>query len=129
FLMMVLISSGFSTANLAYSRGLPIGSFVMPFNKSLWTSPSSYQYVRGDITTRQKMLGSVVQILLRDGNRQSIIANLGPPENNGFFATSGCDYIYRTGPQRDSIFPIDDEWLLIWFDSNGNTLRYEISSD
>lgn len=33
------------------------------------------------------------------------------------------------GPQRGSLFAIDNELLLIWFDDQGRTLRYEIRSD
>lgn len=129
FAIMFAIGVGFSIASAAYARGLPTGSFVMRFDQRLWSDPSSREHISGDITPRQKMLGSVVRHIVVDGNKQDIISRLGPSEDTGYFASSRRDLIYRTGPQRDSLLGIDSEWLLIWFDSNGRTSRYEIWSD
>lgn len=120
---------GVSYANMAYARGLPSGSFLLRFDATAWKKPSSFDYRPGDITERQKMLGDVIRQIVVNGNQHDIIAKLGPSEGDGFFSSSGRDLIYCTGPQRDSPFPIDSEWLLIWFDPNGRTSRYEIWSD
>lgn len=129
FSIMFVMGVMLSMASAAYARGLPTGSFVSKFDQSIWASESSSQYVRGDITDRQKMLGDVVQQIVANGTKDSIIARLGPSDDSGYFASSGRDLIYCTGPQRDSPFPIDDEWLLIWFDPSGQTSGYEIRSD
>lgn len=75
------------------------------------------------------MLGDVVHRVVSEGTRDEIIAKLGPSEDDGYLSSSGRDVIYCTGPQRNSSFAIDNEWLLIWFDSDGHTSRYEIRSD
>ena len=74
------------------------------------------------------MLGDVIRKIVANGNKQEIIAKLGPSENDDYFSSSGRDLLYHMGPQRDYI-SIDSEWLLIWFDSSGRTSRYEIWSD
>lgn len=129
FACSLIIGIGLSAISVAYDRGLPTGSFRKPFNQRVWATPSSSEFVDGDITERQKMLGDVVTSIVAGGDKESILAKLGPSEDVGYFASSGRDLIYRTGPQRDSVFAIDSEWLLIWFDANGRTLRYEIRSD
>lgn len=123
------IGIGVSIASAAYGGGLPTGSFTMQFDQLLWSDSSSAAHVSGDITPRQKMLGSVVRHIVENGQKQDIIEQLGPSEDDGYFASSGRDLIYCTGPQRDSPMPIDNEWLLIWFDSSGRTARYEVWSD
>lgn len=129
FAVTFAIGIGISIASAAYAGGLPTGSFSKHFDQSLWSDSSSGEYVSGDITPRQKMLGSVVRHIVENGRKQDIIAKLGPSEDDGYFASSGRDLIYCTGPQRDSPMPIDNEWLLIWFDSSGRTSRYEIWLD
>jgi len=42
---------------------------------------------------------------------------------------TGRDLIYVLGPQRDSYFTIDSEWLLIWLDKKGRFARYTIAND
>lgn len=129
FAMVFVIGVALTIASRAYARGLPTGSFVKKFDQQTWSSTTSFQYVSGDITDRQKMLGDVVRQIVANGTKGNIIDKLGTSDDCGYFASSGRDLIYCTGPQRDSPFPIDNEWLLIWFDSEGRTLRYEIWSD
>jgi hypothetical protein len=129
FATMLILGVTASIGSAAYGRGLPPGSFVSKFDQRIWASESSLKHVSGDITDRQKMLGDVVQQLVANGTKAKIIAMLGPSDDSGYFKSSGRDLIYCTGPQRDSPFPIDNEWLLIWFDQSGRTSRYEIWSD
>lgn len=129
FVCSLIIGIGLAVVSAAYARGLPTGSFRKPFNQQAWKTPTSSEFVRGDITERQKMLGDVVTSFVVDGDKETILAQLGPSENDVYFESSGRDLIYCTGPQRDSFFPIDNEWLLIWFDAKGLTARYEIRSD
>jgi hypothetical protein len=88
----------------------------------------SAEYVKGDITPRQKMLAQVVA-QLPGRNRQELEQMLGPSLETGYFQSSGRDLIYVTGPQRDSFVAIDSEWLLIWLDDMGTFERYAIVSD
>ena len=75
------------------------------------------------------MLGDVVRKVVVNGTKDNIVAQLGPSEDSEYFESTGRDLIYWTGPQRDSPFAIDSEWLLIWVDPNGRVSRYEILSD
>ena len=128
FALMLIVGILCSFAAAAYARGLPTGSFVKQFDQHLWLSASS-QNVSGEITDRQKMLGDVVRKVVVNGTKDNIVAQLGPSEDSEYFESTGRDLIYWTGPQRDSPFAIDSEWLLIWVDPNGRVSRYEILSD
>lgn len=99
------------------------------FDQRLWAEAPSSAYVANDITNRQKMLGDVIRTVVRNNHKESIIKTLGPSEDPDYFASSGRDLIYRTGPQRDSMFAIDSEWLLLWFGADGRVSRYEVWSD
>ena len=106
---------------------LPTGSYARKFDERSWkTSPP---YVAGDITPRQKMLGDVVEHRLVGKTRLQIEAMLGSPLETSYFEETGRDLIYMTGPERDTPFSIDSEWLLIWLDENGEFQRYAIYRD
>lgn len=105
-----------------------MGSYARTFDSKVWADPESENYRRGDITPRQKMLGDVIGSVVRNGTRENIIAQLGPPIV-GRLSGADIDTTYCTGPQRDSFFRIDDEWLSIWFDEAGHVTRWEIWSD
>jgi len=107
---------------------LPSGSYERPFDRGTWADPASANYVEGDITPRQKMLADVVS-KLPGKNRSTLEAMLGSSLETGYFKDSGRDLIYVTGPQRDSFFAIDSEWLLIWLDERGNYKRHAIFTD
>lgn len=113
----------------AISGGLPAGSNQLKFDPTLWSDSSSDGFVANDVTARQKMLLDVVRHVLPGHTQVEIEQMLGPGAPNGFLSSFGYDLIYRTGPQRDSLFPIDSEWLLIWLDGEGKFARYEIASD
>jgi outer membrane protein assembly factor BamE (lipoprotein component of BamABCDE complex) len=85
--------------------------------------------VAHDITPRQKMLGDVVDNVLPGKTRAEIEAILGSPEETSCFANTGRDLIYSTGPERDTPFSIDSEWLLIWLDDQGRFERYAVYRD
>lgn len=126
----ILVSAGVTfVAHTTLGRGLPTGSFVEPFDGQVWRDKSSAEYVNGDITPRQKMLGAVIAEVVQGGDKESIVEQLGPPDAVSFFSELSPSLIYCTGPQRDSFFRIDSEWLLIWLDEQGRTKRYEIRSD
>ena len=110
-------------------RSLPTGSFVMEFDPDVWRDPASTLWSDGDITPRQKMLGSAVEQLTPGMTRSEIEALLGPPTETSYFEASGRDLVYVTGPERDSFIGVDSEWLLIWLDESGGFERYEIARD
>lgn len=113
-------------ANMVHGP-MPTGSYAQKFDRGSWAA--SPPYVHGDITPRQKMLGDVVENLLRGKSRREIEAMLGHSEATSFFQETSRDLIYMTGPERDTPFSIDSEWLLIWLDENGRFQRYEIYRD
>jgi hypothetical protein len=86
-------------------------------------------YVAGDITPRQKMLRDVVENLLPGKTRREIEALLGPSSATWYFEDTGRDLIYMTGPERDTPFSIDSEWLLIWLDQNDRFERFAVHRD
>jgi len=110
-------------------RSLPTGSNLQSFDRTMWRDPHSAEHVEGDITPRQKMLADVVKNVLPGRTRAELENILGPSRNTAYFKSSGRDLIYTLGPQRDSYFAIDSEWLLIWLDKDGRFSRYEIAND
>jgi hypothetical protein len=110
-------------------RALPTGSHLQQFDRSSWQEPRSADPVENDITPRQKMLADVVRSVLPGRTRAELEEALGPSLDTLYFASTGRDLIYVLGPQRDSFFAIDSEWLLIWLDKNGRFERYAIAND
>ena len=94
---------------------LPTGSYLSEFDRTVWLDPKSTDYVKGDVTPRQKMLAAVVA-KLSGSSRTELERTLGPSLETLYFMSTGRDLIYILGPQRDSLFSIDSEWLLIWLD-------------
>jgi hypothetical protein len=114
-------------ANVLPSQ-LPSGSYDRQFDREAWLDPESANYIPGDITPRQKMLAEVVKKL--PGLHRSEIENmLGPTLDTAYFQSTGRDLIYITGPERDSLFGMDSEWLLIWLDENGIYERHAVVTD
>ncbi len=75
------------------------------------------------------MLGSLVDRFGTSQDRADLKALLGSSLETPYFESTGRDLIYILGPQRDSFFAIDSEWLLIWLDDSGHFERYEIYTD
>jgi len=107
---------------------LPTGSYDNPFNRTLWLDASFATDPPGQATPRQKMLGAAIAQLPRK-SRDEIESMLGPSMNTPYFQSTGRDLIYATGPQRDSVFGLDSEWLLIWLDEQGAYKRHAIVTD
>jgi hypothetical protein len=53
-------------------------------------------------TTRQKMLGSLVERFTPDQDRADLEALLGPSLETAYFQSTGRDLIYRLGPERET---------------------------
>lgn len=107
---------------------LPSGSYASHFDRPTWLNEEATTPVTEGITSRQKMLADAVS-RLPGLNRRELESVLGPSLQTEYFQSSGRDLIYYLGPQRDSLFPIDSEWLLIWIDESGKFERFAIVSD
>jgi hypothetical protein len=125
-----LLVAGATTGLARLIRGgLPSGSHISEFDPAVWRDPTSSNFVQGDITPRQKMLGSVVERLAPPLDRYEIEAFLGPSLDTPYFANTGRDLIYILGPERDSLVRIDFEWLAIWLDDSNQFERFQIFTD
>lgn len=101
---------------------------LLEFDQAVWLDPKSAEHVSGDITPRQKMLGSAVE-KLPGKKRKELEALLGPSLDTQYFASTGRDLIYIVGPERDGFLNIDSEWLIIWLDPNGQYQRHAVVVD
>lgn len=109
-------------------RPLPTGSDLKPFNPTAWKDAASTEWAEG-ISVREKMLKDVVENILPGKTREEVEALLGPSLKTMYFASVNKDLIYYLGPERDGLFNIDSEWLLIWFRKDGKFARYRIAND
>lgn len=109
-------------------RALPTGSDTKPFDSVVWKSESSTDWNDG-ISKREQMLKEVVEKILPGKSRQEIESALGPSLQTSYFSDSDKDLIYYLGPERDGLFSIDSEWLLIWMGEDGNFKKYIIVND
>lgn len=113
----------------AIPASLPTGSHLLDFDSVAWKSPGSEEFVRGDFTRRQKMLGSLLERLEPGISRSEIEELLGTSLDTQYFSRTERDLIYILGPERDRAIALDSEWLLIWLDDSGNLERREIRRD
>lgn len=107
---------------------LPSGSYDESFNRDAWLDPASKPSVPRGATSRQRMLADVIARLPHK-SRSELEVMLGPSMDTPYFKSTGRDLIYVTGPQRDSFFALDSEWLLIWLDEDGIYQRHAIVTD
>ena len=107
-------------------QDLPVGSLSLRFDPAKWKQPhAAYGFFSG----RQAMLGDLVRNVLPGRTRVEIETLLGTDGPTEYFKDLRWDFIYVTGPERNSPYPIDSEWLLIWLDAKGKFRRYEIRTD
>ena len=109
-------------------RALPTGSDLRAFDSAIWKSESSKDRNDG-ISMREKMLKDVVENVLPGKSGQEIKSLLGPSLETSYFRSLDKDLIYYLGPERDGLFNIDSEWLLIWLDHDGKFKKYMIAND
>ena len=110
-------------------QSLPMGSTRRPFNSTLWLAPHSSAWREGGISIREEMLADLVSSILPGKTRSEIESNLGPSLKTDYFSSIPKDLIYYLGPERGSFINIDSEWLLIWFDAEGNFKKYALYND
>ncbi len=113
----------------AIRGGLPSGSNLRSFDSAQWKDELSSDAASGEISVRQQMLGDVVDNVLPGRDRRELEEMLGPSLETPYFARSGRDLIYLMGAERDSMFGVDSEWLLIWLDRSGRFERYQVWKD
>jgi hypothetical protein len=77
----------------ALPRPLPTGSHLQNFDRALWCDADADQYVKGDITPRQKMLADVVQSVLPGRTRAELQELLGRSTETSKFKKEGGDLI------------------------------------
>ena len=109
-------------------RALPTGSDMKSFDPAIWKSESSTDWNEG-ISVREQMLKDVIEKILPGKSRQEIESALGPSLETHYFSSLDKNLIYYLGPERDGLFNIDSEWLLIWIDEDGKFKRYMIAND
>lgn len=109
-------------------RALPTGSDLRAFDTRVWQTETSTDGVNG-VSARQHMLKNVVENVLPGKNKQEIENALGRSMLTMNFQSSDKDLIYYVGPERDGVFNMDSEWLLIWLDENGKYKRYMVTTD
>lgn len=107
---------------------LPSGSHDRAFDREAWLDPASTAFTPREATPRQKMLANAIA-QLPNKSRADLEAMLGPSMDSNYFKGTGRDLIYVTGPERDSFFGIDSEWLLIWVDDKGTYERHAVVTD
>lgn len=117
-LSIYLFMSALLIYPIAYSlpTPLPSGSFEKKFDKDLW-SDSVFVHSNQIYTERQKMVGDLINYILPNKNKASIIDILGTPLKNNI-DNSGEMIIYELGPERDGFMNLDTEILEIYFDKN-----------
>lgn len=125
---LLLFASAYGLS-AAIRGGLPSGSHLQRFDSAQWKHETASEPADGDISVRQKMLGDVVGNVLEGRSRREVEAMRGPPLETWYFASTGRDLIYLRGRERDSMFGVDSEWLLIWLDGSGRVERYEVRTD
>jgi hypothetical protein len=125
---LLLFASAYGLS-AAIRSGLPSGSHLQRFDSAQWKDETASESDGGDISLRQKMLGDVVSHVLPGRDRRELEAMLGSSLDTRYFASSGRDLIYLLGRERDSMFGVDSEWLLIWLDGSGRFERYQVWTD
>ncbi len=58
--------------------------------------------------------------------RAEVLADLGPPDETGYFRD--WDLVYWLGPER-GYFSVDSEWLVLRFDAAGRVAEARIVTD
>ena len=75
------------------------------------------------------MLRDIVSRILPGKTRGEIEELLGASLETPYFRATKRDLIYFLGPERDTWFSIDSEWLLIWLDGQGRFHHYQVATD
>lgn len=110
-------------------ENLPTGSYELSFDSNLWKNEVSLEIDDNFITLRQKMLGDLANNHLLGKSQKELIRLLGIPSEKMDPDGDGPALSYPTGPQRDSYFAIDSEWLIVEFNEQGAAHKFSIRAD
>jgi len=90
-------------------------------------NPQRWRDANLDTRERANMVGSLIKAHRLDGmDRASVVALLGEPTPTDKW--DGSEMIYVLGPDG-SMFPIDNEWLIIELDQQGRVSGYQVRPD
>jgi hypothetical protein len=123
---LLLLTVCFTACN---RHGLPAGPDRRAFDPVEWKADHSSDARDGGPSIRQEMLRDIVTRILPGKTRSDLEELLGPSLVTPYFRDTKRDLIYFLGPERDSYFKIDSEWLLIWLDAQGRFHDYQIATD
>ena len=78
--------------------------------------------------TRLRMVDSLMDRRLLDGlTRAQVVELLGPADGTAKWRE--WDLVYQLGPERNALFRIDSEWLVIRLDARGAVTSYRLVAD
>jgi hypothetical protein len=120
---------------------LVMGAFIVPpllaLGYLLWTTPSPPSQIEFDAATWRESPGKEVrwrmhEDLLKSGQLEGktmpeVVTLLGPPSGYVYFSERTLDY--NMGIEQESVFAIDNVWLVLHFDRNGILQRHEVATD
>ena len=83
-------------------------------------------------TDDQRLADALIKCRTLIGKTRSEVTSLlGEPDDGGSLSEEETrrELVYSTGPQRDSAFAIDSEWLTILLDRGGRVRSVELAAD
>lgn len=97
-------------------RQYPYKSWDLKFESGEWIKEKNHPTSDGQhISVRQKMIADLLENKIPGRTREEVSELLGDPDKGA--AHWKADLVYHLGLERESWLRLDDEWLLIHFDS------------
>jgi rRNA maturation protein Nop10 len=95
------------------------------FESARWIStPAAFDHT----SIRQRMVDDLLRSRRLAGmSRKDVEALLGPPDNTGYFRE--FEMVYFLGQEREALFQIDSEWLLIKLDADERVTQARLGTD
>lgn len=94
----------------------PYKSWDLKFDASEWIKEKSRQTSdEQHISIRQKMIANLLENNLDGLTKEEVLKLLGEPDKGA--SHWKADLVYHLGLERENWLRMDDEWLLIYFDS------------
>jgi hypothetical protein len=97
------------------------------FNSAAWKSTT-----QPDFEPRYRMVSNLMNLMDQGkiASRDAVFNALGKPDNGTDANSSGSDYwLYNLGPEHNSMFRIDNDWLELMFDKSGHLLSHRVRPD
>jgi hypothetical protein len=103
----------------------------LPFDSAKWKAATRASYYE----PRFRMINDVKR-MFEDGRiktTRDALQHLGPPGQGAQppfgKETTTTRYTYNLGPEHNALFPVDNDWLHIYFDLERNTTTYTVCPD